>query len=252
MVYTINKLAKLAGTSVRTLHYYDEIGLLKPEYRAANGYRQYGEKAIVRLQQIMFFRELDFGLDEIKAIMARPDFDAVEALQSHKALLQKRKERIDELLNTITKTIKNIKGAKLMEIKEYYQGFSDEQIEKYREEVKRRWGEKTLKDSEDRVKKMGKEKFAAVQAESDRIFHTIADNMAKGADSKIVQAEVAKWRQWLENFSHYSDEAVLGLGRAYSENPEFAKTFEKYHKDLPAFMTKAIEYYCTQRKQSGR
>jgi len=135
-------------------------------------------------QQILFFRELDFSLDEIKTIMARPDFDAVEALQSHKALLQKRKERIDELLNTITKTIKNIKGAKLMEIKEYYQGFSDEQIEKYREEVKRRWGEKTLKDSEDRVKKMGKEKFAAVQAESDRIFHTIADNLAKGADSK--------------------------------------------------------------------
>ena len=247
MVYTIKKLAQLAGTSVRTLHYYDEIGLLKPEYRGANGYRHYGETSIAKLQQIMFFRELDFSLEEIKTITSRPDFDAVEALQSHKALLQKRKERIDELLNTITKTIKNIKGAKLMEIKEYYQGFSDEQIEKYREEVKKRWGEKTLKDSEARVMKMGKEKFAEVQAESDRIFRTIAENMAKGYDSKIVQAEVAKWRQWLENFHHYPDEAVLGLGRAYSQNPEFAKTFKKYHKDLPAFMTKAIDYYCAHR-----
>jgi DNA-binding transcriptional MerR regulator len=247
MVYTIKKLAKLAGTSVRTLHYYDEIGLLKPEYRGANGYRHYGEKSIAKLQQIMFFRELDFSLDEIKTIISQPDFDAVEALQSHKDLLQKRKERIDELLNTITKTIKNIKGEKLMEIKEYYQGFSDEQIEKYREEVKQRWGEKTLKDSEARVMKMGKEKFAETQAESDRIFRTIADNMAKGYDSKIVQGEVAKWRQWLENFHHYPDEAVLGLGRAYSQNPEFAKTFEKYHKDLPAFMTKAIDYYCAHR-----
>ena len=134
-----------------------------------------------------------------------------------------------------------------MEIKEYYQGFSDEQIEKYREEVKQRWGEKTLKDSEARVMKMGKEKFAEVQAESDRIFRTIAENMGKGYDSKIVQAEVAKWRQWLENFHHYPDEAVLGLGRAYSQNPEFAKTFKKYHKDLPAFMTKAIDYYCAHR-----
>ena len=248
MVYTIKKLAQLAGTSVRTLHYYDEIGLLKPEYRGANGYRHYGEKSIAKLQQIMFFRELDFSLEEIKTITSRPDFDAVEALQSHKALLQKRKERIDELLNTIAKTIKNITGEKLMEIKEYYQGFSDEQIEKYREEVKQRWGEKTLKDSEARVMKMGKEKFAEVQAESDRIFRTIAENMAKGYDSKIVQAEVAKWRQWLENFHHYPDEAVLGLGRAYSQNPEFAKTFEKYHKDLPDFLTKAIEYYCTLRK----
>jgi DNA-binding transcriptional MerR regulator len=247
MVYTIKKLAQLAGTSVRTLHYYDEIGLLKPEYRGANGYRHYGEKSIAKLQQIMFFRELDFSLEEIKTITSRPDFDAVEALQSHKALLQKRKERIDELLNTIAKTIKNITGEKLMEIKEYYQGFSDEQIEKYREEVKQRWGEKTLKDSEARVMKMGKEKFAEVQAESDRIFRTIAENMGKGYDSKIVQAEVAKWRQWLENFHHYPDEAVLGLGRAYSQNPEFAKTFKKYHKDLPAFMTKAIDYYCAHR-----
>lgn len=248
MFYTIKKLAKLAGTSVRTLHYYDEIGLLKPEYRGANGYRQYGEKSIIKLQQILFFRELDFTLDEIKAIMAQPDFDAVEALQSHKKLLLKRKERISELLDTIEKTIKNIKGEKLMEIKEYYQGFSDEQIEKYRDEVKKRWGEKTLKESEDRVKKMGKEKFAEVQKERDRIFRTIADNMDKGADSKIVQDEVAKWRQWLENFHHYPGEAVLGLGRAYSANPEFAKTFEKYHKDLPAFLTKAIEYYCTHSK----
>jgi DNA-binding transcriptional MerR regulator len=248
MVYTIKKLAKLAGTSVRTLHYYDEIGLLKPEYRGANGYRHYGEKSIAKLQQIMFFREMDFSLEEVKTITSQADFDALEALQSHKELLQKRKERIDELLRTINKTIKNIKGENLMEIKEYYQGFSDEQIEKYREEVKQRWGEKTLKDSEARVMKMGKEKFAEVQAESDRIFRTIAENMAKGYDSKIVQTEIAKWRQWLENFHHYPDEAVLGLGRAYSQNPEFAKTFKKYHQDLPAFLTKAIEYYCDHRK----
>lgn len=147
MVYTIKKLAKLADISVRTLHYYDEIDLLKPEYRGANGYRQYGAKSIAKLQQIMFFRELDFSLDEIKTIVSQTDFDVVEALQSHKVLLQKRRERIDELLNTIAKTVKNIKGEKLMEIKEYYQGFSDEQIEKYREEVKKRWGEKTLKSS---------------------------------------------------------------------------------------------------------
>jgi hypothetical protein len=95
---------------------------------------------------------------------------------------------------------------------------------------------------------MGKEKFAALQAESDKIFRTIADNMPKGADSKIVQAEVAKWRGWLENFSRYSDAAVLGLGRAYSQDPRFANTFEKYHKDLPGFLTKAIEYYCAHKK----
>jgi MerR family transcriptional regulator, thiopeptide resistance regulator len=244
MTYTIKKLAESAGISVRTLHYYDELGLLKPESRGSNGYRQYGEKAAVCLQQIMFFRELGFSLDEIKKIISQPDFDVLQALQSHRILLSKRLERFNELLDTVDRTIGKIKRGEIMDIKEYYQGFSEEQIEKYRDEVRRRWGEKTLIDSEDRVKKMGKEKFAALQAEGGKIFQTISDNMGSGYDSSIVQKQVAKWRQWLENFHHYSDEAVLGLGEAYSQHPEFSKFFEKYHKDLPGFLTMAIEHYC--------
>ena len=192
----------------------------------------------------MFFRELGFNLDEIKNIISRPDFDILEALQSHKALLMKKVERINERLATIDKTIKELKGEVKMQIKEYYQGFSDEQIEKYRQEVRRRWGEKTLRESEERVINMGKEKFAELQAEGGEIFQNISDNMSKGHDSDFIQAQVSRWRSWLENFHHYSDEAVLGLGQAYSQNPDFAKFFEKYHKDLPEFLTKAIEYYC--------
>ncbi len=242
--YTIKKLAEFAGVSVRTLHYYDEIGLLKPEYRRSNGYRYYGDKAITRLQQIMFFRELGFGLEEIKKIMSRPDFNVLEALEGHRALLTKQTERLSELLKTVDLTIKKMKGEAEMSIKEYYQGFSDEQIEKYRQEVRERWGEDALKDSEARVMKMGKEKFAAIQVEGGVVFKTIADNMDKGYDSPFIQGQVAKWRKWLENFSHYSDAAVLGLGKAYSQDKRFAKFFRKIHKDLPEFLTKAIEYYC--------
>ncbi len=243
MVYTVKKLADLAGVSVRTLHYYDETGLLKPQRRSQNGYRHYGEDSVVRLQQILFFRELGFGLDEIRDIISKPDFDVLEALQSHRTLLAKKVERLNVLLATVDKTLKKLKGEVNMQIKEYYQGFSDEQIEKYRQEVRQRWGEKTLKESEERVIKMGKEKFAALQAEGGKIFQAISDNMAKGYDSNVIQAQVAKWRQWLENFHHYSEEAVLGLGREYSQNPEFAKFFRKINKDLPEFLTKAIEYY---------
>jgi DNA-binding transcriptional MerR regulator len=240
---TIKNLADLAGVSVRTLHYYDQLGLLKPASRSASGYRFYDEAAVLRLQQIMFFRELGFGLDDIKNIVSQPDFDVLEALRSHRTLLRKKAERSNELLATVDKTIKQISGEAKMEIKEYYHGFSDEKIEKYRNEVRNRWGEKTLRDSEKRVMKMGKEKFAEIQAEGGLIFRTIADNMAKGHDSDVVQAQVRKWRQWLENFHHYSDEAVLGLGRVYSQDTEFAAFFLKIHKDLPAFLTKAIEYY---------
>jgi DNA-binding transcriptional MerR regulator len=248
MIYTVKKLADIAGLSVRTLHYYDELGLLKPTSRTANGYRYYDDEAVVRLQQIMFFRELGFELDEIKKILADPGFDVIEALQSHRTLLSKKAERIDGLLSTIDKTIKTLKGENDMPIKEYYEGFSDEQIEKYRHEVRERWGEKTLEESEARVLKMGKEKFKALQDEGGAIFKAISDNMSKGYDSKEVQELVAEWKNWLENFSHYSDEAVLGLGQAYSCHPDFAKFFQKFGSDFPAFFTKAIEYYCASKK----
>jgi DNA-binding transcriptional MerR regulator len=248
MVYTVRKLADLAGISVRTLHYYDEVGLLKPRSRSESGYRYYGEEAVVRLQQIMFFRELGFSLEEIGKIISRPDFDVLEALQSHRTLLTEKAERINELLVTVDKTIQKLRGEVKMQIKEYYQGFSDAQIEKYRQEVRRRWGEKTLQESEERVMKMGKERFAALQAEGGKIFQTISANMSGGYDSPVVQAQVVKWRAWLENFHHYSEEAVLGLGRAYSQSPEFAEFFRKIHKDLSEFLTKAIEYYCSHKK----
>jgi DNA-binding transcriptional MerR regulator len=110
----------------------------------------------------MFFRELDFSLDDIKIVLSQPDFEVLEALHSHKVLLFKRKERLNQLIATAEKTIKKINGETKMEIKEYYKGFTDDQIEKYREEVQQKWGNKTLQDSEARVKKMGKEKFAEV------------------------------------------------------------------------------------------
>jgi DNA-binding transcriptional MerR regulator len=248
MVYTVKKLANFAGVSVRTLHYYDEVGLLKPRSRSQSGYRYYDEEEVVRLQQIMFFRELGFSLEEIGKMISKPDFDVIEALQSQRTLLLKKSERIKELLATVDKTIKKLKGEVNMQIKEYYQGFSDEQIEKYREEVRQRWGEKTLQESEERVIKMGKEKFIALQAEGGKIFQKISDNMSGGCDNRVIQEQVEKWREWLENFHHYSEEAVLGLGRAYSQSPEFAAFFRKIHQDLPEFLTKAIEYYCTHKK----
>src|SRR5512142_78697 len=106
--YTVQQLARLAGVSVRTLHYYDQIGLLKPSARTAAGYRLYGEADLLRLQQILFFRELDFPLTEIQAILDQPDFDQVKALRDHRLLLQQEADRLGRLLNTIEKTISRL------------------------------------------------------------------------------------------------------------------------------------------------
>jgi DNA-binding transcriptional MerR regulator len=104
-VYTVKQLASLAGVSVRTLHYYDEIGLLKPSSVGGNGYRHYGEEAVLKLQQILFYREMELSLDEIKAVTGRPDFDVLSALRSHRQALQGRVERLERLIQTVDHTI---------------------------------------------------------------------------------------------------------------------------------------------------
>ena len=246
MSYTVQQLARLAGVSVRTLHYYDQIGLLKPAGRSPGGYRQYGEEAIVPLQQIMFFREMGFSLDEIKGILSRPEFSVLEALESHRTLLTRKAERLAGLLVTVDRTVRQLKEGAGMQIRDYYQGFSDEKVQEYRDEVRRRWGDDTLRDSENRVAQMGKARFAALQAEAGSIFQCIADNMSLGFDSPQVQEQVARWRKWLEQFSTYSDEAAVGLGRMYSEDPRFAAYFKRFGDDLPSFLTKAIEHYFAQ------
>lgn len=245
--YTVKQLAMYAGVSVRTLHHYDAIGLLHPS-RQPNGYRRYGQQEVLRLQQILFFRELGFSLDEIKGILSRPDFDVLGTLQEHRALLQKRSDRLRTLLETVDKTIANLRGERDMQIREYYEGFSDEQVEAYRREARERYGEKTVEESERRVLDLGKEKFAEVQAEGVSVCRALVEAMPKGVESPEVQALVERWRDWLENFSHYTDEMLLGLAKMYREDQRFADYYRKYHPDLPGFFTQAIEVWVEKRR----
>jgi len=246
--FTIKTLADFAGISVRTLHYYDEIGLLKPRYRHENGYRYYSEEEVILLQQILFFRELGFSLDEIKSFISRPDYTTLEALQQQRKLLIKKDERLKELINTVERTMSKMGKQTNIKIKEFYGGFNEERIEKYRDEVRRRWGSKTLIESEKRVIDIGQEKFITLQAEGGKIFKAIMENMSEGYDGKFVQEKIAEWRQWLENFHHYSEEEIVELGRAYSQHPDFIKFFQQCSDDLPIFLTRAIEYYYMHRK----
>jgi DNA-binding transcriptional MerR regulator len=124
MAYTVKKVAAMSGVSVRTLHFYDEVGLLKPAHLGANGYRFYEEPQLLTLQQILFYRELGFELKQIKQILGRADFEKVAALQSHRKVLQKNLTRTRKLIETIDKTIQHLKGTKKMKNKEMFAGFS--------------------------------------------------------------------------------------------------------------------------------
>src|ERR1700724_3379047 len=120
MAYTVKQVAAMSGVSVRTLHFYDETGLLKPAYHGANGYRFYEEPQLLTLQQILFYRELGFELKEIKRILDRADFDTVAALESHRQVLEKNLSRTRSLLETIDKTIQHLKGIKKMKNEEIF------------------------------------------------------------------------------------------------------------------------------------
>ena len=146
-MFTVKQLSKLAGVTPRTLHHYDAIGLLKPSRVGDNGYRYYGEESLLRLQQILFYRELDMPLEDIKKIVGRRDFDVLDALESHKDALKKRIERLNVLLSTVDNTINDLKGKKKMNPERFFEGFSEEEQEKYAEEAAQRWDTETVRAS---------------------------------------------------------------------------------------------------------
>jgi len=123
MAYTVRQVAGLSGISIRTLHFYDEVGLLKPAYVSASGYRYYEEPQLLTLQQILFYRELGLELKEIKSILGRADFEKATALESHRSVLEKELARTQTLIATINKTIEHIRGAKKMSSEEMFAGF---------------------------------------------------------------------------------------------------------------------------------
>jgi DNA-binding transcriptional MerR regulator len=124
MAYTVKQVAAMSGVSVRTLHFYDEAGLLKPAHIGANGYRFYEEPQLLILQQVLFYRELGFELKKIKRILARADFEKIAALRSHRTVLQKSLTRTRTLLETIDKTIQHLEGATPMKSEDMFAGFT--------------------------------------------------------------------------------------------------------------------------------
>jgi DNA-binding transcriptional MerR regulator len=143
--YSVKQLARLAGVSVRTLHVYDKLGLLRPSVRTDAGYRQYGEAELLRLQQILFYKELDMPLKDIAEILDDPEFDLLKALTGHKAALSARRDRINTLLNTIDATIDHLKNKTMSNFEELYEGMPLEQAAALREEAIDNWGEEAIK-----------------------------------------------------------------------------------------------------------
>jgi len=243
--YTVRQLARLAGVSVRTLHHYDQIGLLKPSRRSPAGYRLYARAELFRLQQILFYKELDLPLSEIQAILDEAGFDPQIALRDHRRRLQARSERLERLIETIDRTIQQISEDEMtLTDEEIYEGFSKEQAERYRREAREMYGPALVEESERRLKRMSKAQLEALRQEGEDITQQIAGLMERGPGDQQVQEAIARHHAMMGKFYTVTPEIYRGLGNLYVEHAEFRAFYEKYRPGLADFMQAAMTYYC--------
>lgn len=239
---TVNEVSKITGVSVRTLHHYDAIGLLKPTKVTAAGYRMYDDTAISRLQSILLFRELQFPLKEIKRILDSPDFDPMEALTQQIELLELQYKRIGALIS-FAREIKN-KGVTTMN----FAAFDKSEIEQYKAEAKAKWGDtQAYKDYEQRAATQSDLKSDEIARRLMAMFAEIGTLRQLSPSAKEVQERIAALQKFItDNCYACTDEILNGLGQMYVDDERFQKNIDKAGGDGTAeFVRQAISVYCT-------
>lgn len=241
--YSIKELASMAGISVRILHHYDAIGLLIPDRRSGNRYRFYGHSHLLKLQQILFFRELDFSLEQIKTILEDPEFDVIQVLNEQKKLLADRQKRIARWICTIDQTIHYLQGEGSMQDKDFYAGFSEEKQAEYEKEIRAMYGDEPLNTSVRRWNSLSKERQKEMIAKGNQFHQRIADAMPLGYDNPEV---VDLMRQYWENMQFFYDVSLdrfEQLGHMYNQDPAFRATYETVKPGLAEFMEQAVVHF---------
>ncbi|MES2679774.1 MAG: MerR family transcriptional regulator [Bacteroidota bacterium] len=251
--FTVKALAKLAKISVRTLHHYDKISLLKPLLRSESGYRYYGRDELFRLQQILFYKELDFSLSSIAVILDDPGFDLLAALNEHKKEIKKRKSRLSELLLTIDKTIDELKTAQpipnnlknqKMKYEDLYKGFSKEQAEAYQKEAAERWGAETVAESNKKLLAMNKGEWKALKQQGEDIYKRLVQLMRLPPSDAQVQELIQQHFEMTGRYFNVTHEIYSGLGSMYLEDERFKAYYDKYDAGLAEFLRDAIHVFC--------
>ena len=240
MKMRIKEFAEYTGVSVRTLHYYDEIGLLKPaRVDQHTGYRFYDEDSLLRMQEILFYRELDFPLKSITEILMSPDYDKGKALDQQRRLLILKKERLERLISAIDSAMK---GADVMN------AFDNSEFEKYKSEAREKWGKTdAYKEHSEKTKGYSKENWRSAEDGLSAIFAEFAACKAESieAGSKPAQTLVAKLQNHItDNFYTCTKQILSGLGQMYMMDERFAANIDKNGEGTAEYVSRAIGIYC--------
>ena len=238
---TVQKVSRLTGVSIRTLQYYDRIGLLHPTEYSDAGYRLYDDAALETLQQILLFRELEFPLKDIRKIIESPDFDRGKALEQQIELLTLKKEHIENLIDLA-------RGIKLLGVRHLkFDAFDTKKIDEYAAQAKASWGNTpAYKEFEEKSKGRTKEQDRDISLGMMNIFAEFGAIRTTDPASEEAQALVKKLQDYItENFYTCTDEILNGLGKMYSGGGEFTKNIDSYGGEGTAeFAHQAIEIYC--------
>ncbi len=241
MKMQIKEFASFTGVSVRTLHYYDEIGLLKPaKVDRHSGYRFYDESSLLRMQEILFYRELDFSLKSIKEILSSPDYNKNEALKQQKKLLVLKKQRLERLISAIDGAVK---GEAVMT------AFDNSEFENYKAEVKEKWGNTdAYKEHSEKTKDYSKDKWSSLADGMNNILAEFSLCMKKGSSPDSAEAEslVQKLQSHIsDNYYTCTKEILFGLGQMYVSDERFRSNINKHGDGTAEFISRAIEAYCS-------
>ena len=244
MKLQIKEFAELTGVSVRTLHYYDEIGLLKPSFvDEQNSYRFYDETSLEQMQEILFYRELDFSLKSIAEILASPNYDKQKALAEQKRLLKLKKDHLERLIVALEQAEKGEITMSAFDNSEY-----ETARQQYEDEARQRWGDTdAYKESQEKTSSYSKEKWNDVLAGMNGVFAEFAEckKCGESADSETAQRLVKKLQDYItENFYHCTDDILAGLGQMYVCDERFKNNIDRNGEGTAEFVAEAIKIYC--------
>ena len=241
MKMQIKEFAKLTGVSVRTLHYYDEIGLLKPAFvDEQNGYRFYDENSLLRMQEILFYRELDFPLKSILEILSSPDYDKQKALAEQRKLLELKKERLERIIHALDDATKGMVTMTAFDNNDY-----ETARKQYENEAKERWGKtQAYKEHAEKTTDYSKDKWQEINDGLMAVFTKFAECKKNGntADSNEGQALVKELQNYItENYYTCTNEILAGLGQMYVADERFKTNIDKSGDGTAEFVSTAIE-----------
>lgn len=246
MAYTVKQLANASGVSVRTLHHYDAIGLLKPAHCGDNKYRYYGETELLRLQQILFYRRLGLSLDDIQQLLDDPNFNKLAALKSHKNRLEADLLKIQTLIHTIDKTINHIGGNRMTKLEDIFDGFTDQRQNEYVNFlVNQGVNEEKIRNATQKTKDWSNEQWLAHKQATDEVHEDLVNAIYAGLkpESIEVQAVIRRHYELTNVFWTPDRKSYVALWELYGSHPDFVEFYRKQHPDLLNFMGKAMTYF---------